>query len=125
MDDPKKGDDAKKAPPGPRTIIDEGTSFRGSLTSTCPVLVQGSVEGDLEGPALTVAATGSVSGKVKTGALRSIGKIAGEFDAESAQVAGTVASKTVVRAESVQFKLTVPDGKLELTFKSPTGGGGS
>ena len=50
-----------------RTLVEEGTTFKGSLTSTCPILVKGTINGDLEAPSLTVAATGSVSGKVKAG----------------------------------------------------------
>ena len=52
-----------KPPPVPtqstqkRTLVEEGTRFKGSLISTCPVLVQGSVEGDVESPAVTVSAT--------------------------------------------------------------------
>lgn len=30
-----------------RTLVEEGTRFKGSLTSTCPIVVQGSVEGDV------------------------------------------------------------------------------
>ena len=49
-----------------RTLVEEGTTFKGSLTSSCPVLVKGAIEGDLTTPSLTVASSGSVSGKVKT-----------------------------------------------------------
>jgi cytoskeletal protein CcmA (bactofilin family) len=99
-----------------RTLVEEGTRFKGSLTSTCPILVQGAVEGEVEGPALTVSATGAVSGKIATGALKSEGKIAGDFDVESAQVAGTVENNTVIRASSLDLKLTVVTGKVQLTF---------
>jgi len=99
-----------------RTLVEEGTTFKGSMTSTCPILVQGSIEGDIEGPAVTVSATGAVSGKVATGALKSDGKIAGDFDVETAQLAGTVEKNTVIRAQSLDVKLTVPNGKVQLTF---------
>jgi cytoskeletal protein CcmA (bactofilin family) len=101
-----------------RTLVEEGTHFKGSLTSTCPMLVQGSIEGDVTGPALTVNATGSVAGKVTTGALVSDGKIAGEFEVETAQLAGKVADKTIVRAGTIDVKLTAPSGKLKLTFSA-------
>ena len=103
-----------------RTLVEEGTRFKGSLTSTCPVLVQGSIEGDVEGPSVTVSATGAVSGKIVTGALKSDGKIAGDFDVDSAQLAGSVEKDTVIRASSLDVKLTAPTGKLQLTF-GPSG----
>jgi cytoskeletal protein CcmA (bactofilin family) len=99
-----------------RTLVEEGTGFKGSMTSTCPIVVQGSVEGDVEGPSVTVSATGSLSGKIQTGSLKSDGKIAGDFEVETAQLAGAVATNTVIRAQSLDLKLTVPEGKLELRF---------
>src|SRR3954464_10451608 len=99
-----------------QTLVEEGTRFKGSLTSTCAILVQGAIEGDVDGPAVTVSATGAVSGKIATGALKSEGKISGDFDVESAQVAGSVENNTVIRASSLDLKLTVPTGKVQLTF---------
>ena len=120
-----------KAPPPPgsspnvvkRTLVEEGTKFKGSLTSTCPIVVQGSIEGNVEGPSLTVSATGAVSGAITTGDLKSAGRISGEFDVDTAQLAGSVASDTVIRAASLDLKLAVETGKLQLTF-GPGGGGG-
>lgn len=121
-----------KAPPAPassatavkekQTLVEDGTRFKGSLTSTCAILVQGAVEGDVEGPAVTVSATGAVSGKIATGALKSEGKIAGEFDVESAQVSGSVESNTVIRAASLDLKLNASSGKMQLTFGSARDG---
>ncbi len=117
-----------KAPPVPastsnananqkRTLVEDGTKFKGSLSSTCPVVVHGALEGDIESPAVTVSATGSVSGMVVSSTLQSAGKIAGDFDVESATVAGSVAKDTVVRAANMDFKLEAsPDKKLELRF---------
>ena len=107
-----------------RTLVEEGTRFKGSLTSTCAILVQGSVEGDVEGPSVTVSATGAVSGKIATGSLKSDGKIAGDFEVDTAQLAGSVANNTVIRAASLDVKLTAATGKLQLTF-GPAGSGGS
>ena len=99
-----------------RTLVEEGTRFKGSLTSTCPILVQGSVEGDVEGPAVTVSATGAISGKIMTSALKSDGKIAGDFEVDTAQLSGTIETNTVIRAQSLDVKLTVATGKVQLTF---------
>ncbi|MDB5215264.1 MAG: hypothetical protein JWO86_3191 [Myxococcaceae bacterium] len=119
MNDPKNPTvGAGTATTEKRTLVEEGTRFKGSLTSTCPILVQGSIEGDIEGPSLTVSATGAVSGKIAAGALKSDGKISGDFDVDTAQLAGSIENNTVVRASALDLKVTVPNGKLQLTFGS-------
>lgn len=118
MNDPKNsGATAEK-----RTLVEEGTKFKGSLTSTCAIVVQGSIEGDVEGPSVTVSASGAVSGKIAAGALTSSGKIAGDFDVDTARLEGSVAHDTVVRAQSLDVKLTATTGKLQLTFGQPGNG---
>jgi cytoskeletal protein CcmA (bactofilin family) len=99
-----------------RTVIEDGSRIKGSLTSTCPILVQGSVEGDLEAPALTVSGSGVVAGKVTTTILKSHGKIAGAFDVDTAELSGTVEAHTVIRAAALDLKLASTNGKLQLTF---------
>jgi len=99
-----------------QTLIEDDTEFRGKLSSKCPVVVRGQVDGEIEGPSLHVSGTGSVTGKVKVGELRSEGTIGGEFDAESIQLAGTVKDKTVVRARSLEVKLQPPSGRMQVTF---------
>lgn len=113
MDEPK--DDPKK-PQTPRTIVDEGTTLRGTMSSTCPVLVHGAVDGTLDAPSVTVSASGSITGKVTTEKLRSIGKIAGDYNVKDAQLAGVVESKTQVTAETLHLKLTATQGRIELKF---------
>src|SRR5262249_42784513 len=71
---------ASSTTPEKRTIVEEGTALKGSITSTCPILVQGSIEGEVVGPSLDGSATGNVSGKVTTGTLNCKGRIAGELD---------------------------------------------
>ena len=71
MTDPKNtGSDRK-------TLVEEGTQFKGSLSSNCPIDVRGRIEGDVTAPALSVAAGGAVHGKVKVGEIRSHGELAG------------------------------------------------
>jgi hypothetical protein len=124
MNDPKSPQAPGSSPSiVKRTLVEDGTRFKGSLTSTCPIVVQGSIEGNVEGPSLTVSATGSVSGTITTGDLKSSGRLSGEFDVDTAQLAGSVASDTVIRAASLDLKLSVDDGKkLQLTFGSGSGG---
>src|ERR1700754_3122506 len=80
-----------------QTVVEEGTRLKGSLTSTCRILVQGSIEGEGSGPAITVGATGEPSGTTTSGALKSEGKISGTFDVDTAEVGGVVAKNTILR----------------------------
>ena len=115
MNDPKNSG-AASAGSEKRTLVEEGTTFKGSLTSTCPILVKGTINGDLEAPSLTVAATGSVSGKVKAGELKSEGSLAGEFDVEKIQLSGSVKDNTIIRAKSLEVKLSSTAGKMQVVF---------
>jgi len=115
MNDPKKPG-AASATLEKRTIVEEGTRFKGSLSSTCPIHVQGTVEGDVEGPAVTVSPTGAVSGRIVASQLKSQGRISGEFDVETAEVAGTVGNNTMLHTSSLDVKLESTTGKLQLTF---------
>ena len=101
---------------GKRTLVEEGTRFKGSMSSTCPILVQGEIAGDVDGPALTVSATGAVSGVVVTAALQSDGKISASSMSRRHASRVPVADKTVVRASSLDLKLNATKGKLQLTF---------
>jgi len=98
-----------------RTLVEEGTTFKGTLSSTCPVFVKGGVEGDVQAPSLTVATTGTVSGKVKAGELRSEGTISGEFDVDKVQLSGSVKDNTVIRAKSLEVKLSTSN-KMQVVF---------
>jgi cytoskeletal protein CcmA (bactofilin family) len=99
-----------------RTLVEEGTTFKGSLSSTCPIFVKGGVEGDIQAPSLTVATSGTVSGKVKAGELKSDGAIAGEFDVDKVQLSGSVKDNTVIKAKSLEVKLTVSNAKMQVVF---------
>ena len=98
------------------TVIEEGSEFKGSLTSSCPIDVRGRIEGDLATPALTVSVSGSVHGKAKVGAVRSEGELSGEFDADTFELAGSVRDNTVIRARSLEVKLAGERGKLQVIF---------
>jgi len=99
-----------------RTLVEEGTTFKGSMTSTCPVLVKGGIEGDVQAPSLTVAGSGTVSGKVKAGELKSEGSLAGEFDVDKIQLSGSVKDNTIIRAKSLEVKLSSSTGKMQVVF---------
>jgi len=99
-----------------RTLVEEGTTFKGALSSTCPILVKGTINGDLEAPSLTVAASGAVSGKVKAGELKSEGELSGEFDVDKVQLSGAVKDNTVIRAKTLEVKLAVTGSKMQVVF---------
>ena len=102
---------------GPRTLVEEGTQFKGSLSSKCPIEVKGRVEGDLQAPSLTVSPKGAVHGKVKVDELLSEGEIAGEFDADVVRLSGVVKDNTVVRAKSLEVKLAAAaNGRMQVIF---------
>jgi cytoskeletal protein CcmA (bactofilin family) len=89
----------------PATIVEEGTEFKGSMTSTCPVVVRGRVQGDLSTPSLSVAPTGVVQGRARVGTIESLGELSGEFDADSIRLSGRVSDNTVLRTKSLEVRL--------------------
>lgn len=101
---------------GKRTLVEEGTEVQGSIKSSCPLLVRGRVEGEIEAPSMTVSASGAVHGRVKVGELRSEGEIAGEYQADTIQLSGKVKDKTVLRARSLEVKLDAKETGLQVVF---------
>ena len=99
-----------------RTLIEEGTELKGTLTSTCPIVVQGRVEGDMTGPSVEVTESGVLSGKAKVTELRSRGELAGEFDAQVVELSGRVRDKTIIRAQSLEVSLRRAEGRIEMVF---------
>lgn len=99
-----------------KTLIEEGTELKGTLTSTCAIVVQGRVEGDLTGPSVEVTESGVLSGKAKVTELRSRGELAGEFDAQLVELSGRVRDKTIIRAESLEVSLRRSEGRIEMVF---------
>jgi cytoskeletal protein CcmA (bactofilin family) len=110
MSDHKNGASNKK------TLVEEGTQFKGALSSNCPIEVKGRIEGEVTAPALAVSETGAVHGRIKVGELTSQGELAGELDADVVQLSGTIKDSTIIRAKSLEVKLTAPSGKLQVTF---------
>ncbi len=100
-----------------KTLVEEGTEFKGSLTSKCPVEVRGKVEGDLAAPSLHVSDSGAVHGKVRVERLESSGEISGEFDADAIHLSGVVKDNTVIRAKTLEVRLAPPSGnKMQVIF---------
>jgi cytoskeletal protein CcmA (bactofilin family) len=98
------------------TLVEDGTEFKGSFVSKCPIVVRGVIEGDISAPSLTVSPTGAVHGKAKVGQLHSEGEISGDFDADVIELSGKVKDNTVIRAKSLNIKLSPDKGKMQVVF---------
>src|SRR5215471_2523749 len=103
-------------PTGKQTLVEEGTELKGTLKSSCQVVVNGKIDGQIEAPALTVTTTGAVLGTVRAQKLRSEGTLAGDIDADDVYLSGTVRSNTMIRAKKLEVKLAPERGKLEVSF---------
>jgi cytoskeletal protein CcmA (bactofilin family) len=99
-----------------KTLIEDGTELKGTLTSNCPIVVMGRVDGEMTGPSVEVTESGVLCGKAKVTELRSRGELSGEFDAQVIELAGKVRDKTVIRAQSLEINLKRDDGRIEMVF---------
>lgn len=99
-----------------QTLVDVGTTLKGAISSTCPVVVNGSIEGDLEVPELTISPGGSVRGSVVAKRVSSQGTLAGKVTAEQVRVSGTVLPDTSIEAEQLDITLDGQGKALQLTF---------
>jgi cytoskeletal protein CcmA (bactofilin family) len=103
-------------PTGKHTLVEEGTEFTGKLSSNCPIVVMGKVEGEVAGPIIHVTKSGSVAGTVKVKELHSTGEIAGEVQADAVKISGRVRDKTVIKAKSIDVNLTADGGAMQVVF---------
>jgi cytoskeletal protein CcmA (bactofilin family) len=98
------------------TLIEQGTEFKGTMKSTCPVVVNGRIEGDLTAPELEVTVSGTVQGNIKAERLSSRGVLSGNVDAGDLFLSGSIGSKTVIKAKNLEVKLAPEQGRMELTI---------
>lgn len=103
-------------PTGKHTLVEEGTEFKGTMSSSCPIVVMGKVEGDVAGPVIHVTPSGVVSGVVKVKQLRSDGELAGEVEADVVEISGRVRDRTVIRARSLEVSLSAQKGGMQVVF---------
>ena len=103
-----------------KTLVEEGTELKGSISSKCPIVVRGKIDGEIAAPALTVSETGAVHGTVKVGQMTSQGEISGEFDADSIQLSGTVKDNTIIRAKSLEVRIQSTTSKMQVVFGETT-----
>jgi cytoskeletal protein CcmA (bactofilin family) len=100
----------------PTTIVQEGTRFRGDFTSTCPIIVNGQIEGDVKAPAVTVNNSGALQGKVEAKTIACRGSVSGVLEADTIELSGTIARNTVVRAQRLRLNIESTSGRIELAF---------
>jgi cytoskeletal protein CcmA (bactofilin family) len=108
--------DKNALPTGKHTLVEEGTEFKGTMSSNCPIVVMGKVEGDVAGPEIHVSPTGVIAGNVKVKELRSDGEVAGEVEAETVRISGKVRDKTVIRARTLEVSLATTKGGMQVVF---------
>lgn len=108
--------DKNGLPTGKHTLVEEGTEFKGTMSSNCPIVVMGKVEGDVTGPEIHVSPTGVIAGNVKVKELRSEGEVAGEVEAQVVRISGRVRDKTVIRARSLEVSLSTEKGGMQVVF---------
>jgi cytoskeletal protein CcmA (bactofilin family) len=90
------------------TVIEAGTELRGGLKSKVPLVLRGSIEGDVVATELRIESTGSLRGSLRCTRLESHGDLGGDIGAELVVVAGKVADGTKIVAGSLE----VADGPL-------------
>src|SRR5678815_1351700 len=103
-------------PGGKHTLVEDGTEFKGTMSSKCPIVVMGKVEGDIAGPVIHITPSGVVAGVVKVKELRSDGELAGEVEADTVEISGRVRDRTVIRARSLEVSLSVQKGGMQVVF---------
>ena len=108
--------DKSGLPTGKHTLVEEGTEFKGTMSSSCPIVVMGKIEGDIAGPVIHVTPSGVVSGVVKVKQLRSDGELAGEVEADTVEISGRVRDRTMIRARSLEVSLSVSKGGMQVVF---------
>ena len=100
-----------------QTLVEAGTEFKGTLKSSCPVAVNGTIDGDIDAPTLNITRTGSILGNVKAKTLRSQGTLSGNVDADEVFLSGAVRSKTFIKTRRLEMKLgSLEQSQLEVTF---------
>jgi cytoskeletal protein CcmA (bactofilin family) len=108
--------DKNGLPTGKHTLVEDGTEFKGTMSSNCPIVVMGKVEGDIAGPVIHITPSGVVAGVVKVKELRSDGELAGEVEADTVQISGRVRDRTMIRARSLEVSLSVSKGGMQVVF---------
>jgi cytoskeletal protein CcmA (bactofilin family) len=99
-----------------QTLIEEGTEFKGTLKSSCPVVINGAVDGEVDAPEITVARAGTMAGSLKATKVRSQGTLSGKVEATDVFLSGVVRSNTSIKAKRLEVKLGSEQAQIEVNF---------
>ena len=99
-----------------KTVIENGTEFDGSISSSGAIEVSGTLKGELLAPELVVTSSGRIEGQVKVDRLVSKGEVSGEIEAETVELSGRVSNQTVIEADKLEVRLEQRDGGIRATF---------
>jgi cytoskeletal protein CcmA (bactofilin family) len=99
-----------------QTVLEGGTEFKGTLKSSCPIVVNGTIEGDVSAPELTINRSGALSGNIKADKVHFRGTLSGNVEAGEVFLAGIVRSNTFIKAKRLEMKLGSDKGLLEVKF---------
>ena len=100
----------------PTTVVQEGTDFRGDFNSTCPIVVNGRIEGGVKAPAVTITDSGMLQGTVEAKTIACRGSVSGVLEADAIELSGTIAQNTIVRAQRLKLDIESTSGRIELAF---------
>ena len=106
--------EASKTPK--QTVVEEGTEFKGTIKSSCAVVINGTIDGDVDAPEVTITRSGSIAGAVKATKLRSQGTLSGKVEATDVFLSGVVRSNTAIKAKRLEAKLGSDSAQIEVTF---------
>lgn len=98
------------------TIVQEGTHFRGDFISSCPIVVNGQIDGVVKAPAVTVTDSGALQGNVEAQTIACRGSVSGVLEADTIELSGTIARNTVIRARRLNLNIESTSGRIELAF---------
>lgn len=99
-----------------RTVIEKGTEVDGTIKSERPIVLSGSMKGQVTAPSLEVMQSGKMEGSVKVSQFSCKGEISGEVVAEAVELSGRVCDATVIRAKTLDVKLAQSEGGVEVSF---------
>ena len=100
----------------PTTIVQEGSDFRGDFTSSCPIVVNGRIKGDVKAPTVTVTNSGALHGNVEAKSIACRGSVSGVLEADTIELSGAIAQSTIIRAQRLRLNIESTSGRIELAF---------
>jgi cytoskeletal protein CcmA (bactofilin family) len=100
-----------------QTLVEAGTVLEGTLKSSYPVVVNGTIDGEIDAPTLSIGSSGVIVGVIRSTTLRSQGTVSGRIDAGEVFLSGIIVERTVVKARRLELKLASSEkGLVNVTF---------